>query len=329
MDSPTQQKIRANWIDVARVLAIILIVIAHIKYLDTGFTSAFGELCWYMQFDGRVYFFMMIAGYFTRTNASLGRLGNRFFGLLIPFIIWNTLCATFLHQSFSFDLFWGTPSNPLPADIPLWFLRDILVCTLLVPFFQKIKLYWPPIILLLFILQYQWPQISHYILLPSPSSVGFFLLGLFLSSFSLHKLKEYWAPYSCLFLTGGVLIGLYYGCTHGFNWENLYTPISTFERLFGIMMLISAAILIEQHFPKVTQFLLKLTPGCFFVFASHYFVYIMFKSHLSHDWLSNYALLVPFMVMIICWGAFYGIRMFLPFLLPIIAHEKTYKLFKN
>ena len=97
--------------------------------------------------------FFVISGYLFFTNVTewntktyLGKLQRRVKTLLIPYIVWNLLMAVKL-KSFSLNMFWaywmeaGKQMDWLgneqlmtaPANMPLWFLRDLMVVSVLTP----------------------------------------------------------------------------------------------------------------------------------------------------------------------------------------------------
>jgi fucose 4-O-acetylase-like acetyltransferase len=97
--------------------------------------------------------FFVMSGYLffanvTEWNAKtyLGKLRRRVKTLLIPYIVWNLLMAIKL-RTFSLNIFWAFWSEAgkqidwlgneqlmtAPANMPLWFLRDLMVMALLSP----------------------------------------------------------------------------------------------------------------------------------------------------------------------------------------------------
>lgn len=101
--------------------------------------------------------FFVISGYLFFANVTewnsktyLGKLRRRVKTLLIPYIVWNFLMAIKL-KTFSLNMFWafwteaGKQTDWLgneqlmtaPANMPLWFLRDLMVVALLTPIIYK------------------------------------------------------------------------------------------------------------------------------------------------------------------------------------------------
>lgn len=131
--------------------------------------------------------------------------------LLIPYLIWNLLMAVKL-KTFSWNIFWvfwcpaGIQTDwfgqeqlmTAPANMPLWFLRDLMVVSLLTPIIYILvrKLgYWLMAVLTLLYLS----GVCAFIPGLSAYSVYFFILGAFLSirkSDLIESLKRFeWPAY--------------------------------------------------------------------------------------------------------------------------------------
>jgi fucose 4-O-acetylase-like acetyltransferase len=101
------------------------------------------------------------------------KLWRRIKTLLIPYIIWNLLMAAKL-KVFSLSIFWT------PANMPLWFLRDLMIVSLLTPIIyigvRKLG-YWLFVLLLPIYLTGIWaiqPGLN-------PYAICFFTFGAYLS----------------------------------------------------------------------------------------------------------------------------------------------------
>lgn len=106
-------------------------------------------------------------------NVYRQKIWRRIKTLLIPYIIWNLLMAAKL-KMFSLSIFWT------PANMPLWFLRDLMIVSLLTPIIyigvRKLG-YWLFVLLLPIYLTGFWaiqPGLN-------PYAICFFTLGAFLS----------------------------------------------------------------------------------------------------------------------------------------------------
>ena len=101
------------------------------------------------------------------------KIRRRIMTLLIPYIIWNLLMAAKL-KTFSLNVLW------LPANMPLWFLRDLMVVSLLTPIIyigvRKLGC-WIFVLLLPIYLTGIWAIQPG----PNPYALCFFTLGAYLS----------------------------------------------------------------------------------------------------------------------------------------------------
>ena len=101
--------------------------------------------------------------------------------LLIPYIIWNLLMAVKL-KKFHLSIFWE------PANMPLWFLRDLIIVSLLTPIIyigvKKLN-YWIFILFLPIYLIGIWAIQPG----PNPYAICFFTLGAYLSIQKINLVK--------------------------------------------------------------------------------------------------------------------------------------------
>ena len=101
------------------------------------------------------------------------KIGRRVKTLLVPYIVWNLLMAVKL-KTFNLSIFWE------PANMPLWFLRDLMIVSLLTPIIYigvKRLGYWLIVLLLPIYLTGIWaiqPGLN-------PYAICFFTLGAYLN----------------------------------------------------------------------------------------------------------------------------------------------------
>ena len=145
--------------------------------------------------------FFIISGYLFFANVSEWNLAvykqkmlRRVKTLLLPYLIWNLLMAIKL-KTFSWSMFWAYISKAgmqtdwlgcenwmtAPANMPLWFLRDLMVVSLLTPIIYVVLRRWGRVVIPLLTLIYlsgigafAVPGLSMY-------AVYFFSLGAFLA----------------------------------------------------------------------------------------------------------------------------------------------------
>lgn len=214
---------REHWIDISRFLAACLIVCVHAP------AFSFASLFQLPVFNGRVAFFLILAGYFMGRNNSWNKAFKRGYTLLIPFLFWN-IVISFLHPGImnmglpeylcnlaGFRSLFTPDFIPLsingltgePFSPPTWFLRDIILCSLISPILLKLK--YPVFVLILICFSTDWlqyPVPANKITL-APSTVSLFSLGLFLSSIKLaevkHVYKNSFTPFVLLAVGAGFL----------------------------------------------------------------------------------------------------------------------------
>ena len=118
------------------------------------------------------YLFFANTDTFSR-NIYKQKIGRRVKTLLIPYIIWNLLMAVKL-KTFNLSIFVN------PANMPLWFLRDLMIVSLLTPIIyigvKKLN-YWIFLLLLPIYLTGIWAIQPG----PNPYAICFFTLGAYLS----------------------------------------------------------------------------------------------------------------------------------------------------
>lgn len=134
-----------TWLDAARVLATLLIVIFHIP--SSGFFRAASphESAWFLlHFYGSagavIAFFFAVSAYLTPVRPHLRKVVAKVTALAIPYIIWNLICAFGLRDEASLGRIFGFGSpDALCADYPLWFVRDLIFLLLLMPLYERIS----------------------------------------------------------------------------------------------------------------------------------------------------------------------------------------------
>lgn len=104
-----------------------------------------GRLC--------VPFFFVMSGFFFFTRLEervkgqffVYKLKTRIKSIVIPYLIANTITYLYLYllrilgndylegYNSLWTCFWGHPDHGLPVDMPLWYLRDLFVITLISP----------------------------------------------------------------------------------------------------------------------------------------------------------------------------------------------------
>ena len=152
-----------------RIPLALLIVIGHsdifhfplisqggaVEYDQTIITYPITYLCRVLFAPANSLFFAISGYLFFSSLDSLGineyrtKIRKRFHTLFLPYVIWqliflvpSILGALMGRYDYSVIWFvqsiWSTPDQPIPADPPLWFLRDLMVCMLMSPVYYAI-----------------------------------------------------------------------------------------------------------------------------------------------------------------------------------------------
>lgn len=268
----------SNAIAKLRFPLIVVVVLIHCNISD--YNVAVGHLYGYKWFrliaihlvaDVAVPAFFFIAGYLLYANIDftwnnyVHKLRNRVKSLLVPYLLWNTICFLLIvvlqlikpdfrllfHKSVSdmqlkdfFLIYWDlgqieslSGGRPGPILGPLWFLKDLMILVVLSPLLRyplkHLKWCWPVLLALLCITPLPYLQS----VIQDPTSVLFFTLGMAFSynrisldSFDRHRVRlSLFALASMVFIVLAVV-----------------TPLTAWMPPLARRILMNVAILIEQ-----------------------------------------------------------------------------------
>ncbi len=329
----SQSKKRLDSLDIARLIAAALIIILHYPGSDGQplYTT-------YLFLGARIPFFFLLAGFFCQFKSKEQYI-KRLALLIIPFIIWELIAwSLYRFEMHTLPLHLekgliGLLDNPLNA--PLWFLRDLIILSILSPLFLKIKRYALAMAICFFTLA----DLSilksaldiHIQLYNYPYILGYYCLGIGLQALSFERIQIYlnrfWRPILSASLFFSLMLAL--TSTH----QHFSFSISILGGLLGILGILSAAKGLELMLPKMARLIIHISPACYLIFLSHSvlinFIAILIGGgiyepgrdiFIQHSWL-----LMP-LIGIICIALPYAciglMRRFSPPLLPIIAGIK-------
>jgi hypothetical protein len=332
---------RVAWVDIARVYAAIIIIANHLNL----FSPDLYRTLWAQFLFARTPFFLILAAYFVGRGAfGTFRLNQLFLikrarFLFYPYLLWCTAAlvltgtsphtphvetfAPFFAWLHGGSLPWTDAFKALakcyglgghPVDAPLWFLRDIILFTFIAPLLMRLGKYVLPVGLVLLSFNFfAQGDLGHD--WPTPDSLGFFCLGLFLSRHSLDELHAIIRPVAAFF--AAVLIPLTVWLILNRDQHSIILV------MIGLVSLISVAMLTEDHLPRIGKWLAQLAPAGFLVFGAHHIIIILLQ---DSGWISckgwlwdvTWLVLVPAIYAIIC-AVFFLIRKYAPALLPYVA----------
>ncbi len=332
---------RMVWVDVARVIACMLIVANHMSF----YSSQLYRWIWAEFLAGRTPFFLLVAGYFVGAGAFgplEGRrlLWQRSWFLLRPYLIWGVVAVfaigwspynenyalyTPLYAWFNGDAgvsFWqalaafgrclGIAGHP--ADAPMWFLRDILIYTALAPLLNRLGSYLLWVGLLMLSLNYFALDLANHNY-PIANSLGFFLVGMFFSRFPLPYLTLLVRKHAVAFFAATLVLTVWL-VYHRDQHNSMLIAM-------GMLGLMSMAILMTEWFPRLAKCVAGMAPACFFIFGTHYILIVLLRESgwitlQGRAWDILWLCLVPVIFALLA-GIFYLMRRFTPRLVPILG----------
>lgn len=297
-------------------------------------------VCWFFVFSGYLFFRNLPQqGLFGQWLAEKWK--RRFWTLLVPYLIWNTLpmIATYIKANLfarlgisqmeyvPSSLFSGF--NPIPryltgpANFPLWFMRDLIVMSILAPlvylFFKKLPRYGG--IIVLFIL----------FLLPFETSIltwrgyFFFSLGAFLGIQQLNMLslcnRVKWPAAALAVIL--LLVATFYNDAPFHDWLlRIFYP-------FGMITFMNIMDYITRK-ENICNCLCNLSATVFFIYAVHE-IYILgwtrgfflrtFGEGLAGTWIRY--IFVPIVVLGVCLALYFVLNRIMPRTLAFVCGGRS------
>lgn len=333
---------RLVWVDVARVLACVLIIANHVSF----YSPELYRWIWAEFLASRTPFFLLVAGYFVG-RGSFGTLDGggyflwkRSWFLCKPYLIWGLVATVSIgwspfheyHASYVplYDWVKGVPDSNAwaalaafgrcmgigghPVDAPMWFLRDIMIYTAVAPLLHRMGGYvlWVGLVML---------SLNYFALdlvdhdYPIANSLGFFLVGMSISRFSLQTLTAAVRTYAVPFLLCTLLL-TWWLVEHRDQHNSMLIAL-------GMLGLMSLAILFTEWLPRTARWVAGLAPSCFFVFGTHYIVIILLRESgwitlKGTEWDVLWLLLVPVIFALLA-SVFFIMRSVAPRLSPLLG----------
>lgn len=307
--------------DVARIVATLLIVMCHVPASPFAEAEPDSAVQWVKQFFynpvGALALFFFLSGYFTPWYTPARKLLLRSFGLFIPYVVWNTVFILGVHDALTFSRIYGIGADGLCADYPLWFVRDLILMTIVLTLlgrgvwgltvisftFAALGLCWPP-----------FP--SGWVLLPSPSNVFFFSLGASLGRVP----RDTMARAMCW--VGGV--GSVFGVLSIAGLSISGNPLLAL--IPGCIPMVISLLLTQtaEHNRRLIELLARASFLCYCVHAGALIVIgwgvqCVWPAILETEFV--YAVL-PFLIYAMSCIGYLVMRHYAPFLLPILAHDR-------
>lgn len=341
------RKIRYEWVDNAKVIAIFLILTHHLLS-SCSFGGTFGNHFLYRciqdgPLSARVSFFFVASGYFLAQNITWRKAFSRFYTLLISLLIWNSIYAL-LTRSFSFAPSWlipnllgingvinhhlycifGSKNAICPIIGPSWFLKDLAFLALTTPFICKWRKYIPifAAALCFLVVTNVRPDATA---LFSPGTVSAYAMGCWLSRYPLpHPVQYFDFKITILFIVCSLLSlsALVLDACHLFQAPPLLLTVC--GSFISIVLIAHCGVLIEKYVPALSKRISACAPAFYLVFLLHFPLIIFFKSILpGYIWNSWWILLlipIPLTGVLVLFHHF--IVRFAPSMAPYLCNAK-------
>ena len=270
--------------------------------------------CWFFVFSGFLLFYYLKEGEFSPEWVGV-KWKKRIRSLLLPYLLWNLLAVliiyskNYIFQSLSLEVQQGelemVRQGPLhwfftgPADFPLWFLRDLMLLTLLSP------------LMYLFFKRFRWLSLTLLVLLylspldpriPTMRSIFFFSIGVWLGTHKINLLSLCQRVKKPAAIIALILLPV---ATSQIG-RPMHTLLLRLFFPFGMIVFMNLCDSIINH-EKRRERLCALSSSVFFIYAAHE-IYILgwskgiclrlFGTSLAGIWMRY--LLVPVMVVMVC-----------------------------
>lgn len=338
-------KKRYEWIDNSRVIAAFLIMYVHLPLAlpqENFFNTALVDYSLHhTKYSGRVALFLMLSGYLYSRNAAWGKTLDRFFWLLVPFVLWIVIITAVYwalgmpvsHNPFevfgigavfhpSLVISSAGPTWPT-VDVPAWYMRDMLPLTLLTPVFLRFRRFLP-LVLFFFALLYTGDKYMNPRLILAPSTCFFFLVGICLSRFKFEDGYRLFTDRLTPVVIAAFLAALGICVWHTkFNGPGI--SITLLGMLTGAMMIAHCGVMIEKHFPRLSKRLAPLGPASFLVFMVHYPIFEIVKYFCPALTRSLWVVALPIPTFIVIVTLFLLMKRYTPWLMPYLGHMKIAK----
>lgn len=311
-----------------------------------------------------IYFFISGYVFFLNTDLTIDKykrkLHNRFKSLFIPYILWNLIYLLFslmlkyvfpslfpglanANVDFSLhailDIFWyntngviqysnpqGMINNTFPINLPLWFVRDLMIIVVITPFISKyIKLTRKYGIFLLGLLWFicSYYPLGHFKQLST--ALFFFSFGAYMSIFNkdmIIEFRKYFNVSTILYFSISVL-----HIIAAYHYPQALLTLKNINIIVGMFFAYNiASWLIETGKVKLNKFLAS---SSFFIYVSHGIIcslvikslLIIIKPEYNLSIILTYLGAVVLVTLLLL-GAYYILKRYTPSLLGVLVGRK-------
>lgn len=365
MNITETEKRLSNVLESMRFPLIFLVVIAHMVPFDSpqvrlswdshDIYTLVSEMISHNLARLSVRCYFLISGYYVfKKMVEWGegfytaQLQKKVRTLLIPYLLWNAILMlaitvkhhtfiqlglrgdegyTYVSESSWYILFWGGPIN-----FPLWYLRDLICMTLLIPlfyyWFRYTKIYGLILLILLYVGVIE-------LRIPGLSTTAFMFFGAG-AYFAMYK-KDLLRFCAQIRFPSIVLALILLGIATAYNGTAYHEHIVRLFILVGVVAVINVFDMLNDH-KGIQRRLVALAPTTFFIYVVHE-IYII--NWLKGGWarlpiaesgwgkLLGY-FVVPCLCIAVCIGLYYLLKRFLPeFLRMATGGRMSHYVFKE
>ncbi len=276
-------------------------------------------------------FFFLISGYLIVPSKGEGihvwsqKMKRRFFTLLVPYVCWGSLTllvALSMHQATWHDIlpsFWNYHGQGTPLHFQFWFLRDLMILSLIYPLWVGLAKHTRSLYLgVLFLL---------YLCNVPILSLFYFCLGISLRLGHLERVKPLLARLSSplLLISLGFLVGLRLSVV-GHNLLQPLLPYADALIPFPMILLLWRLAQKGTSSPRWSG-LSKAGQFAFFLYAFHEPLFGVLRKKALPLMDANLTsaltiyLLLPGIIIAVSWGVFRGMQRLLPRLLAVLIGQ--------
>jgi len=295
-------------------------------------------VCWFFFFSGFLFYHNLEENQFG-WKWSTQKWYRRVHSVLIPHLFWNLLTVVMvllvtwlfhlLHINITSDQMDGVRRGPLywfitgPIDYPLWYLRDLIVMSLLAPVFYWPARKWPWATLTVLLVLYVCSWKIRFFLFPTFSLFG---LGAWMS---IHKYNLILFCRKVKYPAAILSIPILLVATSFYKYQGLDNLFRLLFSPFGMVTFLNICDKLYE-LRGYRDLMLKLTETVFFIYAAHE-IYILgwtkgmflrvFGQTLTAKWISYF--FVPIVTGAVCLGLFYLIKHIMPKMLSFACGWRT------
>lgn len=319
---------RTQWLDVSRVLCMLMIVTMHFRPNDIEFISIHAWC------HAGVPFYLFWAGYFCAGSHSWKKIFHRCVVLISVFITWEILAyalgfagdqnTSFIGIGQFLVVQTGFGKN-YPYIGPLWFIRDLIFLTAFTPLIVKGRIVLIPVILgMLCYSQLNWTHEPETFL--SIGTCIIYMLGCWSRPYNIMERLEQLKTkqlVAFLLITGVMihLIVLKNAYLTGSSWSLQIWEETVPGYIIGTMLISTCGILIMRFMPAIGKKIATAAPAMLFVLALH--CPLGNAIGISHWFSGLLAYLQAPVLLGICLGIYFFIKKLIPGFVPYLSGNRN------